>query len=183
MIGGTNVVSCNYSISDDGQFVAYEVCTNIAGGPSPRGIVLRYSLQTGLTDIINTNANVPQLSFELVHDLSMTPDGRFVAYVARKFHDQVPFIVGTRKPELTRWSVPYVQHHSGHRHLRFAGDLVEWAVRRLHQYRHQCGHQYFGRILPCLSARFQAGATQLIDADTNGVGVGVDPTSRSFNER
>ena len=33
-IGGTNVVSCNYSISDDGQFVAFEVCTNPATGSS-----------------------------------------------------------------------------------------------------------------------------------------------------
>ena len=26
--GSTNVVCCNYSISDDGQFVAFEACTN-----------------------------------------------------------------------------------------------------------------------------------------------------------
>jgi prepilin-type processing-associated H-X9-DG protein len=52
--GGTNIASCNYSISDDGQFVAFEACTNFSGA-SPRGIILRYSLPTGLTDVINTN--------------------------------------------------------------------------------------------------------------------------------
>jgi Tol biopolymer transport system component len=50
--GGANAISCNYSISDDGQFVAFEACTNLPAGSSALGIVLRYGLQTGLTDII-----------------------------------------------------------------------------------------------------------------------------------
>ena len=81
--GSTNAASCNYSISDDGRFVAYEVCTNMPTGTTPAaGVILRYQLPTGLTDIIATNANVPVLSPESIHDLAMTPDGRFVAYVA-----------------------------------------------------------------------------------------------------
>ncbi len=76
--GSTNEVSCNFSISADGQFVAFEVCTNSPSG----GIILRYNLQSSLTDVIYSNAPVPTESFECIHDLDMTPDGRFVAYVA-----------------------------------------------------------------------------------------------------
>ncbi len=76
--GSTNEVSCNFSISADGQFVAFEVCTNSPSG----GIILRYNLQSSLTDVICSNAPVPAESFEMIHDLDMTPDGRFVAYVA-----------------------------------------------------------------------------------------------------
>ena len=104
--GSTNVVSCNFSISDDGQFVAFEACTNAPGGPSSRGIVLRYSLGTGLTDLLATNAAVPLLSFELVHDLCMTPDGRFVAFVGNVpdgTTPTAPSTVGMRKPEQTCW--------------------------------------------------------------------------------
>ena len=57
--GSTNVASCNYSISDDGQFVAFEVGTNSSSGSPGFGMVLRYHLATGLTDIICPNASVP----------------------------------------------------------------------------------------------------------------------------
>ena len=83
LYSAANAVSCNYSISDDGQFVAFEVCTNFpSGGPPGLGIILRYHLPTGLTDIICTNAVTPSLPFANIHDLAMTPDGRFTALVA-----------------------------------------------------------------------------------------------------
>ena len=79
--GSTNAASCNFSISDNGRFVAYEVCTNTPTGTPAAGLILRYHLATGLTDIISANANTPVLSPEFIHNLAMTPDGRFVAYV------------------------------------------------------------------------------------------------------
>ena len=82
MTGGTNEVSCNFSISTNGQFVAFEACTNLPSGVIPRGIILRYHLQSNFTDVICSNAPVPAESFEDIHDLDMTPDGRFVAFVA-----------------------------------------------------------------------------------------------------
>ena len=33
--GGTNEVSCNFSISTNGQFVAFEACTNPPSGRGP----------------------------------------------------------------------------------------------------------------------------------------------------
>lgn len=81
--GQTNEVSFNLKISTNGQFITFETCTNLPAGPYARGLVLRYNLNTGLTDIIHTNANVPLGEpFESIHSLDMTPDGRFVVFAA-----------------------------------------------------------------------------------------------------
>ena len=69
--------SCNQAMSDDGQFVAYETCPSTGSG-----VALRYNLATGLTDIVNTNVAGILPGLELnQRNLSMTPDGRFVAFV------------------------------------------------------------------------------------------------------
>ena len=75
----TNPVSFGHVISADGQFVAYEVSPS--SWPSS-GIVLRYSLETGLTDIVSTNAAVLSGQPEDIQTLAMTPDGRFLAFAA-----------------------------------------------------------------------------------------------------
>ncbi|HZR18651.1 MAG TPA: hypothetical protein VFE51_15265 [Verrucomicrobiae bacterium] len=73
----------SHAISFDGQFVAYEAVPTwplFVPGPSP--IVFRYNVQTGILDLINTNSVAPFPPYESVHTLDMTPDGRFVAFVA-----------------------------------------------------------------------------------------------------
>jgi Tol biopolymer transport system component len=80
--GSTNESSCNFSLSTNGQFVAFEACTNSPSGATARGIILRYDLQSGSTDLICTNAPVPIESFENINNLDMTPDGQFVVFVA-----------------------------------------------------------------------------------------------------
>ncbi|HUL51573.1 MAG TPA: hypothetical protein VLU94_03200 [Candidatus Nitrosotalea sp.] len=84
VVGSSNVVSCNHRMSADGQFVAFEACTNTVTAYSARGVILRYSLQTGSSDIVHTNGNVPLRTFQNAHNLDMTPDGRFVAFVANE---------------------------------------------------------------------------------------------------
>jgi Tol biopolymer transport system component len=80
--GATNGVCYNHIISADGQFVAFEV-SGIAGSNAlTPGIVLRHNLANGQTDVVNTNACVPRMPFEDIHNLEMTPDGRFIAFVA-----------------------------------------------------------------------------------------------------
>jgi len=69
-----SVLSCNYEISDDGKYVAYEAALS-------SGAILRYGLQSGLTDVIATNANATG-SYPNIHTLDMTPDGRFIAFVS-----------------------------------------------------------------------------------------------------
>ncbi|HXF11063.1 MAG TPA: hypothetical protein VN625_09770, partial [Desulfuromonadaceae bacterium] len=83
LFGSSNIVSCNHAISDDGRYVAFESFPTNVSTLAGRGGVFRHDLQTGVTDIVYTNANAPlTLSFENIHNLDMTPDGRFVALVA-----------------------------------------------------------------------------------------------------
>jgi len=181
MVGSAAIVSCNYSISDDGQFVAFEVCSNIPGGPFGRGIILRYGLQTGLTDIIHTNASVPLLSFPYIHDLAMTHDGRFVAFVANPTSASAVsnaiycWDAQTGTNTLVSVSQDNVTPASGicdspvispdGRFVAFISTATNLVANTL------TGpwHVYLRDL--------QAGTTLLIDADTNGVGAGVEATA------
>jgi Tol biopolymer transport system component len=80
-MGATNAVSYNHAISADGQFIAYESSPWFSTSAAPAGVILRYSLLTGTTDVINTNATVPTAVYQDARSLAMTPDGRFVAFV------------------------------------------------------------------------------------------------------
>jgi hypothetical protein len=180
VIGSTNIVSCNYSISGDDQFVVFEACTNLPNS-SARGIILRYNLQTGLTDIISTNARVPLLSFENIHDLAMTPDGRFTAFVASvgDFSGKNTAVYlwdaqsGTNTlvsansnntgPASGICEAPVVS--SNGRFVTFISTATNLVINTLAG---DC-HAYIRDM--------QAGVTQLLDADTNGNGVGVNPTT------
>jgi Tol biopolymer transport system component len=83
--GSPAPASCNHAISDNGQFVAFEsfapeifsrfsVTTN--------GVIQRYNLQTGFTDMVYSNAVTRPTGYPLFRNLDMTPDGRFIAFVA-----------------------------------------------------------------------------------------------------
>jgi Tol biopolymer transport system component len=85
----TNGVSFGHSISSDGQFVTYEASPFRASGAVPptttslgTGVILRYNLGSGLTDTVSTNAAVLISPTEDAHNPVMTPDGRFVAFLA-----------------------------------------------------------------------------------------------------
>jgi Tol biopolymer transport system component len=179
-IGGTNVVSCNYSISDDGQYVAYEVVTNFQAAlttAAVRGIILRYSTVTGLTDIINTNANVQMFSYELIHNLSMTPDGRFVAYVASSSTTNSIYCWVAQAGSSTLVSVSTDNATpaggvSDSPVISANGQFVAFTSTGTNLVSNSLAgscHVYVRDL--------QAGVTQLLDADTNGIGVGVDATT------
>ena len=73
------IVSYNHVISDNGRFVAFESSTN---GSSVGGVIQRYDLQSGFTDKVYSNAIAPPIGYPLFRNLNMTPDGRFIAFVA-----------------------------------------------------------------------------------------------------
>lgn len=88
VLNTSNAVACNHEISGDGQFVAFEACPFSSSGVRSwaRGILLRQNLATGLTDIVNTNISGIAAGSELTaHNLSMTPDGRFIAFLANAY--------------------------------------------------------------------------------------------------
>lgn len=83
VLGTTNTISCSHAISADGRFVAFVACINSTFSSSSRGIVIRYNALTAVTEIVHTNANVPTTAaFGDLSLLNMTPDGRFIALVA-----------------------------------------------------------------------------------------------------
>ena len=81
-MGTANAVCYNHTLSADGQYVAYQASPAPSTTQAPAGVVLRYSLQTGLTDVVNTNANVRRATAEDIRSLEMTPDGRFIVFIA-----------------------------------------------------------------------------------------------------
>ena len=86
----TNAASFGHSISADGQFVTFEAMgiRVPTGSPWPpttsggRGVILRYNVSSGLTDTLSTNAAVIDGGTDDARNPVITPDGRFVAFVA-----------------------------------------------------------------------------------------------------
>jgi len=70
----------NHSLSDDGQFIAYEVCRASGTDLIEPAIVVRCNTLTGQTDVVSTNACTAWSHLEELHTLEMTPDGRFIAF-------------------------------------------------------------------------------------------------------
>lgn len=175
--GGTNEVSCNFSLSADGQFVGFEACSNPPSG-SNSGIILRYNVTTGLTDLVYTNAEVPVESFQNIHNLAMTPDGRFIVFVANVGNNslintaiyQWDAQTGTNTlvspdkdtagPANGICDSPVVSTNG--QYVAFLGGGTNLVPNPLiGQY-----HLYLRDV--------QAGATTLVDVDTNGMGSGVN---------
>jgi Tol biopolymer transport system component len=177
-IGTTNVVSCNYNISDDGRFVAFEACTNAPTGSSAFGVIARYNLQTGLTDSIYTNAHVPLLSFEKIHDLAMTPDGRFTVFVAN-VSTAVTAIYLWDAQSGTNMLVSANLNNSGPANgicqspaVSPNGQFVAFISSATNLVTNTLAGDYHVYVRD-----MQAAVTQLLDTDTNGNGVGVNPTT------
>ena len=165
---GTNaVLSCNQTISDDGQFVAYEACPL-----NGNGVALRYNLATGLTDIVNTNVAGVLSGLELnERNLSMTPDGRFVAFVENvngvntgiAVWDAQSNATTVASLDLTQTAVtnaifdwPAITPDG--RFVAFVSNATNLTANPL-----AAGFHLYVRDL-------QAGTNALVDADTNGVG-------------
>lgn len=79
---GTSTVSHNHAISDDGQFVAFEVSPWPPSTSANRGVVVHYSMDGSLTNIVHTNATVSAGAPEDMQNLNLSPDGRIIAFVA-----------------------------------------------------------------------------------------------------
>lgn len=81
VLGVSNAVCYNHVLSADGHFIAFQADTNSQTTAVTRGIILRYNLQTGATDLVNTNANVAPGAYDDIRSLDMSSDGRRIAFV------------------------------------------------------------------------------------------------------
>ena len=182
----SNSVSFNGVISDDGNFVAYEACSQGFPYP-PYGFILRYDVRTGLTDVVNTNASVdPFLLGENEASLDMTPDGRFIAYVGNAGHiSGNPYLNFTFTNAVFLWDAQSgsntlvsvtltngVTHgaESGSPAISTNGQYVAFVSSDTNLTTNiltGAYHLYRRDML--------AGVTQLVDTDTNDAGAGVMP--------
>ncbi len=178
VFGSSNGVCFSHDLSDDGTLVAYEV--SVAGYAKPAGVVLRYHLFSGQTDVVNTNANAPSGAYEDMYTLNLSPDGSFVANVANTtangsstavylwdastgtnllvsadLSDSVPASGSSWSP-LVDCTGRYVAFVSSSTNLTTNSLVGE-------------NHLYYRDT--------QAGTTVLVDSDTNGVGMGVNPAA------
>jgi Tol biopolymer transport system component len=177
LLGTSNVVSYCPSISSDGNFVAFETATNPPSA-NANGLILRQNTQTGVTDIVGTNANVISAPLGDFHTLDMTPDGRFIAFVANVVSNPP-----TMNTAIYLWdaqtgtntlvsmnrdtglvsdgicSSPVVS--SNGQFVAFIGSGTNLAA-----------NSFDGQFHLYIRDQ-QAGITQLLDGDTNGIGAGV----------
>lgn len=80
--GKTNGICYNLALSADGKFVAYQASLSPLAALNYSGIILRYGLDTAVTDLVHTNAPISAPAAESTRNLDLTPDGRLVAFVA-----------------------------------------------------------------------------------------------------
>jgi Tol biopolymer transport system component len=80
--GCTNVVCHDFAMSSTGRYVAFQASPSPAGAFERVSAVLRYDSQTDTTQLLHTNALALQNGVEGSGNLALTPDGRFVVFVA-----------------------------------------------------------------------------------------------------
>ncbi len=181
LLGTSNVVSYCPSISSDGNFVAFETASN---PPSfdVNGLILRQNMQTSGTDIVSANANVTSAPLGDFYPLNMTPDGRFIAFVANVAGNSP-----TMNTAIYLWdaqtgtnTLVSVNRDSG---LVSDGICSSPLVSSNGQFVAFVGSGT-NLVTNSLAGEFhvyvrdqQAGVTKLVDGDTNGVGVGVSPAT------
>jgi len=80
--GQTNGISHNFALSENGKFVAYQASRASQPTGTYSGIMLRYGLESGLTDLVHTNAPTSIPAAMETRNLDLTPDGGIIAFVA-----------------------------------------------------------------------------------------------------
>ncbi len=82
VMSAATVTAYNHRLSADGQFVAFEAGPYTGPSVAMAGLILRYNVASGVTDLVHANAAGRAGPPENIRNLDMTPDGRFVAFVA-----------------------------------------------------------------------------------------------------
>lgn len=178
--GSTNAIAFNHVISADGQYIAYEASSSPQSAGNP-GIILRYHLPTGFTEVVATDANVPAFALQDVRSLDMTPDGQLIAYAAnagsasgtniaiRVWNAQLSSTIlasgdtnGT-VPDESACAGPALD--SGGRYVAFLSTGLNLVTNSLQGAYHLYIRDIFSNI------------TSLVDSDENGAGAGVSPVS------
>jgi Tol biopolymer transport system component len=184
LLGTSRAVSYNQAVSADGQFVAFETSTNvgISTSPSARGLVLRYNTGTGFTDLVSTNANVQAADYKDARSLDITPDGRFLAFVANT--NRLGTWVGTCIQLWDAQTGETLLVSGGPSDAVPQGSTCHWPAMDSVG-RHVAFLSNARNLVPDSPAGeyhayvrdVQAGTTTLVDASTNGLGTSLSPST------
>ena len=175
VMGKTNGTGYNLALSADGKFVAYEASIPPSGTfLTNSGIMLRFALESGLTDLIHTNAQTSIPTPEATRNLDLTADGGLVAFVANsngvsgtttcvQVWDAATGLITLASGDLT--NAVTTNSISTHPVLDSTGRFVVFlssATGLVSNTVPGDWHLYLHDLL--------AGTTALVDADTNGAG-------------
>jgi Tol biopolymer transport system component len=171
LLGLTNVPSYHAVLSDDGRFVAFKTGMTNGAGPA---LILRYDVWSNSVAIVSTNA-VPTFPFsDGLFGPEMTPDGRFIAFARREGPTNVFYAsvhlwdgqnstdtlisadAGGNVPTNTLSHTPVLTPDG--RFVAFLSDATTLVGNALSN-----GFHIYLRDTA-------ASTTQLLDADTNGIG-------------
>ena len=181
LLGTSNVVSCCPSISSDGNFVAFETATNLSSF-NANGLILRQNTQTSGTDIVGTNANVTSGPLGDFYTLDMTPDGRFISFVANVAGNSpaVNTAIYLWDAQTGTNTLISMNRDSG---LVSDGICSSPLVSSNGQFvafvssgTNLVANTFDGQFHVYIRDQ-QTGITKLVDGDTNGVGAGVSPAT------
>lgn len=181
LLGLSNVFCFNHVLAQKGEYVAFEACSN----PPPasayaHGAIMRYNAGTGLTDLIHTNAYVSQDNAQDISTLDMTPDGRFVVFVANTngvpgttcvlMWDGQTGLTTLVSADLsgrasTNATCDSPSLDTSGRFVAFLSSATNLVTNSVSP-----GYHLYVRDV-------QAGMTTLVDADTNGIGTAVSPST------
>jgi Tol biopolymer transport system component len=176
VVQSTTAICFNPIMSLDGRYVVYVAATNA----STRGFILYYDVQTSQSSIVHSNATVAREGYEDIRTIDMTPDGRFVAFVANTngtSGTQTCICVWDAQPGTL--DVPSLDLNSqvpansvcGAPGFDSSGRFVVFLSNGSNLATNSTG----GGFHAYLRDR-QLGITALLDADTNGVGTALSPS-------
>lgn len=80
--GQTNGNCYNLALSANGKFVVYQASRTSPPAGTNSGLILRYGLETGFTELIHTNVTTSIPTAMETRNLDVTPDGGIIAFVA-----------------------------------------------------------------------------------------------------
>jgi len=182
-IGLSNVPAYHPRLSDDGRYVAFKAGSTASTGAV---VILQYDSTMTATALVDTNGIGGAVDLDDGYGPEMTADGRFIAYVRHEgaldsgyssIHawdtqlnsDTLVSDDGSGSPANTASSAPVISTNGQFvAFLSNATNLTGNAVAN--------GFHVYLRNLP-------SGTTQLVDADTNGIGSTEDAlTSLSLSE-
>jgi len=181
LLGTSNVVFYCPSISSDGNFVAFETATN-SSSFNANGLILRQNMQTSGTDIMGTNANVISAPLGDFYTLDMTSDGRFIAFVANVAGNSpaVNTAIYLWDAQTGTNALVSMNRDTGLVSDGICGSPVVSSngqfVAFIGSGTNLAANSFDGQFHVYLRDQ-QAGITQLVDGDTNGIGAGVFPAT------